>query len=442
MRVSMLLAGLGLGLGLTTMAGAVAQPARPPAAAAETDPRAVVAEVRRIIAERYVLPERRPALDAILARGLASGRYDVADPAILADRISSDLAEAGNDKHLNFQYNPWQAAMLSQAPQGGPPNPEAFRDMARAINHGVSELRVLPGNIRYMNYTGFIWAGPDSAAALEQAMRFLGQGEAIIIDLRYNGGGSPQAVQYVVSHFLPPDRPLAEFHMGGQAEPQRSATLAELPAGRMIGRPLYVLTSAGSASAAEEFAGHVAGFRLGETVGAATAGAAFRNELAAVAGGFVLSVSVGRPVLAATGGDWEATGIAPTIPTEIESALEVAQLHALRRLAAEGTAPQRAQRAALAETIEARLEPRAPAHPLEAYAGTYGARRLTAESGRLYYQVEDRPRIALIPLGGDRFALESSPATRLEFEARQGSATAFALGPAGAPPQGRYERTP
>ncbi|MBX3562318.1 MAG: S41 family peptidase [Sphingomonas sp.] len=438
-----------LSIMLTGLAASIAPPAimaaqgQPPAApAAQADPRAVVAQVRRILAERYVLPERRPALDAILARGLAAGRYDVSDPATLADRISSDLAEAGNDKHLGFSYNPQQAAMLSRQPEGGPPNPEIFRSMARANNHGVSELRVLPGNIRYMNYTSFMWTGPDSAAALERAMRFLADGDAVIIDLRYNGGGSPAAVQYIVSHFLPPDRPLVEFHMGGQPEPDRLSTLAELPAGRMIGKPLYVLTSRGSASAAEEFTGHVAGFRLGETVGATTAGAAFRNELVPVAGGYVLSVSVGRPVLAATGGDWEATGIAPTVPADVERALDVAQLHALRRLAAEGPEPQRAQRGALAEAVAARLEPRAPARRLDAYAGRFGIRRVTAEDGRLFYQVEDRPRIALIPLGGDRFALESSPGTRLDFEASDGIARAISLGPAGGPPQGRYERTP
>ena len=35
----------------------------------------------------------------------------------------------------------------------------------------------------------------------------------------------------------------------------------------MVGKPLYVLTSGNTASAAEEFTGHVAGFRLGEVIG-------------------------------------------------------------------------------------------------------------------------------------------------------------------------------
>ncbi|HEX9954798.1 MAG TPA: hypothetical protein VGB48_06240, partial [Allosphingosinicella sp.] len=49
----------------------LAQNAKQAAAPASLDSKAVVAEVRRILAERYVLPERRPALDAVLAEGLA-----------------------------------------------------------------------------------------------------------------------------------------------------------------------------------------------------------------------------------------------------------------------------------------------------------------------------------------------------------------------------------
>lgn len=73
----------------------------------------------------------------------------------------------------------------------------------------------------------------------------------------------------------------------------------------MVGKPLYVLTSGGTGSAAEGFVGHVGGYRLGEVVGETTAGAGFRNDLLPIAGGFILSVSVARAVLASTGKDWE-----------------------------------------------------------------------------------------------------------------------------------------
>jgi hypothetical protein len=433
---------------LTISPGAAQQPAGPAPSASATaaplpplDARAVVAEVRRILAERYVLPERRPQLDAIFARGLSAGRYDVTDPAELAQRINADLETAGRDRHLNFNFNPGQAAQLA-AGRGPQPDAGGYERQVRAGNHGITALRVLPGNVRYMEYDGFQWIGPESAAALENAMRFLSGGDAVIIDLRRNGGGSPDAVQYIVSHFLPAGRPLVTFHMNGNPSPDRLETLAEVPAGRMIGKPLYVLISGGSASAAEEFIGHVGGYRIGELVGENSAGAGFRNTLLPIQGRFVLSVSVGRAVLASTGRDWEAVGLAPTVPTPIAGALDVAQGLALRRLAANATGPDRPRLEAMAEGIAARAERRAPALPLTAYAGAYGERVLSVGEGRLWMRRGPRAPVALVPLGGNAFTLDVDPAARLSFEVSGDSATAFAMGPAGQPPQGRFARNP
>jgi len=125
-------------------------------------------------------------------------------------------------------------------------------------------------------------------------MAFLAGGEAAIIDLRRNGGGSPDAVRRAISPFLEPGRPLMTFYMNGDVANERTATVEVPPESRMAGKPLYVLIGGATASAAEEFAGHVAGYRLGELVGETTAGAGFRNELVPVGGTYVLSVSVGR----------------------------------------------------------------------------------------------------------------------------------------------------
>jgi hypothetical protein len=422
---------------------AAAQPPRQaaaPAVAAPVNPQAVVAEVRRIIAERYVLPERRPALDAVLAEGLSSGRYSVTDPAELAGRINADLERVGRDRHLNFNYSPEQAALAGARNAQAEPDQTGFERQVRRRNHGVAELRVLPGNIRYMDYRGFDWIGDDSRAALNHALQFLKDGDAIIIDLRRNGGGSPEAVQHIVSHFMEANRPLMTFYMNGEASPDRTATLADLPVGRMIGKPLYVLTSSATGSAAEEFTGHVAGYRLGEIVGGNTGGAGFRNELVPIAGQFMFSVSVGRAVLAATGRDWEAVGHAPTIPTPVPSALDVAHAHALRRLADAAPPPERVRMIALAEGLAAKAENRTPALPLESYAGSYGERTIVVDAGRLYYQRGTRPRELLVSLGGNRFAFDSDPGLRLDFAATGERIAAVDVTPAGLPPQ-RIDRT-
>jgi hypothetical protein len=392
------------------------------------DGKTVVAEIRRVLAENYVLPDMRPRLDAALAKGLAEGRYDVADPRDLAERLNADLAAAGHDKHLNFRYAPEQAARMAglrREADDAPPDAEQIRQ-AQARNHGLVEMKVLPGNIRYLELDGFVWAGPKTAEAYDVAMRFLQGGEAVIIDLRRNGGGSPEAVQYLVSHFMAPNQPLVTFHMG-PTKVDKLSTLPQLPAGRMVGKPLYVLTSSRTASAAEEFTGHVAGFRLGELIGETTAGAGFRNEFFPIAGGFLLSVSVGRAVLASTGKDWEGTGIAPTTAVDVAKALDVAQLHAMRRLAQSGQPSDRRMLEGLAAVLAARLEPVTPALPLAAYAGRYGERAIRVEEGGLTWQRQGGPKLKMIPVGPNLFAFDDDPLGRVEFTVAGGSVTGLEL---------------
>jgi hypothetical protein len=428
MRASVICAALAAALAASPAAFAQTAPAAPAAQAQVTlDAHAVVAEVRRIIAERYVLPERRPVLDAALARALAAGRYDVADPGELAERINADLAEAGHDRHLNFHFNPQAAAdIAAQSGEDAPDDAGTLR-RARAANHGITELKLLPGNIRYMRYDLLWWTGAETEAALANAMRFLAGGDAVIIDLRGNGGGSPEAVQYIISHFLPAGTPLVTFYMNGRPEAEQLRTLAELPAGRMVGRPLYVLTSGRTGSAAEELAGHVGGYRIGELIGSATAGAGFRNDVLPVAGGFVLSVSVGRAVLASTGRDWEAVGISPTTEVTVDQALDVARLHALRRLAAAAPAPEKARLEAMAAVAAAQLEPVATALPLAAYAGRFGERNVAVENGRLVLQRANGPALPMVAIGPNLFAFEGDPSTRLSFAVAGDSVTGFEL---------------
>lgn len=424
---------------VTVLAGAAAlsfipaaSSAQAPAAATEAavEGRKVAEDVRRILAANYVLPEVRPKLDAALAKGIAEGRYDVTDPSMLVERLNADMASVAHDKHLGIQHDPAQQARLSAQPPGSgaddaPPSEEEIRQ-ATNFNHGILQLKVLDGNIRYMETLGFFWGGKKTAEAYDNAMEFLRNGNAVIIDMRRNGGGSPDAVQYLISHFLEPNRPIVTFYMGAD-KVDKLSSLASLPAGRMVGKPLYVLTSGHSASAAEEFVGHVAGFKLGEIIGENTAGAGFRNSFFPVTGGYVISVSVGRAVLASTGKDWEGVGIAPTTRVAADKALEIAQVHALRRIAPTVGAEDRRALEARAALLEAKVTPVATALPLAGYAGTYGERTVVADSGKLIYQRQGGPKFQLIAVGPNEFAFEEDPIGRVTFKVAGSSATALEL---------------
>ena len=237
-------------------------------------------------------------------------------------------------------------------------------------------------------------------------MRFLKGGDAIIIDMRQNGGGSPDAVRYMISHFLEPNTPIVTFYMRGDPA-EKLTTLASLPAGRLTGKPLYVLTGGRSASAAEEFIGHVGGYKIGELVGEKTAGAGYRNEFFPVAGGYVISVSVGRAVLASTGKDWEKVGIAPTIKATQSDALEAAQIHALRKLASSATGRDKEVFEGSAQVLEAQLKPvphrsRCRNMPVSTASATSSTRAASSSSS-----AKGGPRDSSWPSG-----LTSSPSLR------------------------------
>lgn len=425
-RVALVLAALTVIVPAAASAQAVRQSSSP----AAVDAQATISDLRRILRENYVLPEVRPKLDAALARGLASGRYNVREPTELVSRINADLEAVAHDKHLGIEFDPAEQAELAAKPTGSgaddaPADPKEIRNAMR-INHGIASLKMLPGNIRYMEYNGFVWAGPKSAEAIDNAMRFLRDGDAAIIDLRGNGGGSPQAVQYLVSHFLEANRPIVTFYMRGEPA-ERLSSLASLPAGRMIGKPLYVLTSSHSASAAEEFIGHVGGYTIGELVGENSAGAGYRNEFFPVAGGYVVSVSVGRAVLASTGKDWEGVGLAPTTKVESDKALEVAQARALRRFAATAAADDRKFFEARAALLEAQASPVATALPLASYAGTYGERSVSVEGEGLVWQRAKGPKLPIVAIAGNEFVFVDDPVTRVRFTVAGNEVTGLEL---------------
>ena len=428
MRMNLVLA---VGAALAVAApSASAQMASAAATATQFDAQKTVADIRRIIAANYVLPEMRSKLDEALAAGLASGRYKVTDPAVLAERINADFTAVAHDKHLNLVYDPEGQADLTSRPAGslsddGPPTAVDIRE-AVANNHGIAKLELLPGNVRYMDLHQFRWVGAKTEAAYDDAVRFLRDGDAIIIDLRNNHGGSPEAVRYLVSHFLEANRPLVTFHMGA-SRVDKFTTLAKLPAGRLTGKPLYVLTGPMTASAAEEFTGHVAGFRLGELIGSTTAGAGFRNSFFPVAGGYVISVSVGRAVLASTGKDWEGVGIAPTTTIDPEKALDLAEVHAWRALAAKASGDDKRMLEANAALLDAKLNPVATALPLTRYAGTYGERLLTVVGNGLLWQRANGPKLQLVAIGPNEFSFDGDPLSRVTFSVAGSNVTGFKM---------------
>lgn len=407
---------------LATAAPAVmSAPAR--STTAPVDGAATAKAMRALLDKYYVVEALRPKFDTAIDASLAAGRYNLTDPEKLNEQLNKDLRAVTGDKHLRAMYDPEGSAKLAAAgPDAGaddaPPSAEDIAEAERE-NHGLAQLRVLPGNVRYLETTGFLWAGPSSERAYDTAMRFLSGGDAIIIDMRKNGGGSPEAVRYLVSHFMPPNKPLMTFQLTTSG-PSSTSTLPTLNAPKMSGKPLYVLTSGRTASAAEEFVGHVAGYKLGELIGENTAGAGFRNQFFALPGGFVISISIGQAILASTGKGWEGVGFAPDTAVAVENALEVAQAHALARLASKATPELKRSYETQAALLKARISPVKTALPLEAYAGDYGERTVRVEGDGLMIVHKGGQKGKLVAIGPNLFVFDYDGQTTVSFDVSGG----------------------
>jgi hypothetical protein len=305
-----------------------------------------VEAVARVVQDEYVDADVGARASAALRRSLDEGRYaDLSTAEALAARLTRDLLAVAHDKHLAVLVAP------ERGPEPSSPAPpcDASRRMAvRRANAGIQRIEILPGNVGYLDLR-FLFRPEEARETLAAALQTLGRADALVLDLRSNGGGSPATAALVMSYMLD-ERGAALFEIVSRSgEVQRYATeAAELP-GRDGARPLYVLTSAQTFSGGEGLAFLLQERRRGEVVGETTPGAANPGRPYPVSSGFDVIVPNGRLRSAVSGRSWEGTGVVPDVEAPAADALRLAHARALRRLlAAEPPGPWR-------ETLEKAL---------------------------------------------------------------------------------------
>ncbi len=387
----------------------------------------LISDVSRALDETYVFPEIATSMIELIQGNLEKGAYDALDtlPAF-TERLTEDLQSISHDLHLRVRPAP--------PPPGGPNSghdDHGASDQARFNNFGFHKLERLPGNIGYLDLRGFSdaeAAGPTAIAA----MNFLAYSSALIIDLRQNGGGSPSMIQLISSYFFDKKQHLNTFYIRESDSYEEFWTQAKVKGPRMVDTPIYVLTSGRTFSAAEEFTYNLKNMKRATIVGETTGGGAHpvNGIFSNMGGGHFASASIpfGRAINPITKTNWEGTGIAPHIEVPAARALQVAQVEILGKLAGKESNPSRKFGFEWAlEGIRARLEPSQLSPEAAAvYVGQYGPRKISIDSGRLFYQRDDGARYELLPMGEDLFRIEELDFFRVRFE-REGQIHATGL---------------
>lgn len=296
---------------------------------------AVIESLAVAVRDRYVFPEKGAELARILRQRHARKEYDrITSSKEFADSLLSHMQACTHDGHMrvHYRHQPWPQRLDGQPGGDADERRRQLEDM-RLRNFGFERVQRLAGNVGYLDLRMF--AGmPEAQATAIAAMNFLANTDAIIVDLRRNGGGSPAMIQTLLTYFVEPGDRL-HFNDFFEREGNRTVqyhTASYVPGPRLHGRPLYVLVSNRTGSAAEEFAYDVQTHKLGTLVGATTAGAANPGGLFRLSDHLAAFIATGRAVNPVTRTNWEGVGVKPDRDVPPADALREAHVAALEKL--------------------------------------------------------------------------------------------------------------
>lgn len=292
----------------------------------------VIDELLKQLNDGYVFPEVAKKMETDIRARLKNNEYDnLSGAKAFTEKLTADLQGISKDKHLRVRYSIQPIPVRKERSEPSDQEKAEFSQYMKRVNYGFDKVERLPGNIGYIEFRGFFdpEGGADTVAA---AMNFLNNTDALIFDLRQNGGGDPAMVALICSYLFG-DKPVhlndLYFREGNKTEEfWTKATVA----GKKYGdRDVYVLTSNRTFSGAEEFANNLKVLKRATIIGETTGGGANPGGTVRLHEHYQAFIPGGRAINPITKTNWEGTGVEPDVKVPKEQALHAAQLSALNK---------------------------------------------------------------------------------------------------------------
>jgi hypothetical protein len=353
---------------------------------------------------------------------LKNGDYDsISNPRAFARQLRTDLVEISHDRHFNVIYAPEPSSRMRRPdPEEEKKRKERRIRQLKYDNYYFKKVERMDGNVGYLRFDGFastLYAGDTAVSALQ----FLKHCDAIIIDLRYNGGGGADMIQLICSYFFEDRTHINSWYIRRLDRTDQSWTSTYVPGKKLLDTDLYILTSRRTFSAAEEFTYDLKNLDRATLVGDKTGGGGHmvtfeRNDALKIE----FKIPYNRAVNPISGDNWEARGIQPDVECPAEEAFEKAYVLALEKIRekADPEGNKKQWLAWLKDYMEVKSAPvDVEAAVLEKYAGTYGPAKILFENGRLWVIQPGRTeKEALLAMTEDTFIIDGEPEFRIKFE--------------------------
>lgn len=300
----------------------------------------------------YVFPDVAEQVVAVLRKRQDEGAYEAIEgDEEFAAAVTADLQSVNGDKHLRLLYSVDPIA----EDDADAFDEELYRAEVELGNGGVAEVRRLDGNVGYLDLRVMhdaTVAGP----AVHAAMTLVAHTDALIVDLRRNGGGDPFTVALYCSFLFDEPTHLNDLYSRPTDSTFHSWTQRYLPGPKFGGtKPVFVLTSAYTFSGAEEFAYNLKTRNRATIVGERTRGGAHPGARHRVDTHLKAAVPTGRAINPVTGTNWEGVGVEPDVELPADEAFDAAYGRALDHvLTLDATGPRREVHAEASEAARLR----------------------------------------------------------------------------------------
>lgn len=387
----------------------------------ELNKKEIIDSLTKKLEEFYIRPNSIGNIKEKLNENYKKGIYkNSSNPKEFASKLTTDLIEISKDLHFSVMYD-----------QQWVDNQQKSNDVeilkrtkaeelieAKRKNFGFQQVRILEGNVGYLEFTYF-HDPVEASEAATTAMQFLSNTDALIIDLRKNNGGAMEMGQFISSYlFYNKDLPLYKYYYyeSGRKKMDREMwLLPSVPGKRLADIDVYILTSGITFSAAEWMSYSLQNLKRVTIVGEQTAGGAHPIDRKILTQGFSINIPFGEVRDPITKLDFEGHGVTPDVKCKSEDALNTAHLLLLQKLSLKNKDALSVMDWII-PVIKNRQKPASvDIEILKSYQGKYGKSELIYENHNLYYKWNNAVSFLLTPLQQDLFLLNGIDDFRIKI---------------------------
>jgi len=302
------------------------------------------------LASYYVFPDVAEDIAKALRARLTEGAYSDVDDEAFAALVTADLQSVNGDKHLRLLHS---VDEIPETEQESAWDPAAYRVEAELDAFGITKVERLKGNVGLLNLR-LLHDADVATPAVIAAMNLIAHTDALIIDLRTNGGGDPNTVALICSYLFDERVHLNDIYNRPDDTTEQYWTLPHVPGPRFGGtKPIYVLTSARTFSGAEELSYNLQQNKRATLIGETTRGGAHPGDRYRVGPHLKSSIPNGRAINPISGTNWEGVGVVPHIEAPADEAFDLAYRLALEHILTLGSdGPRRTIAEAAAEALK------------------------------------------------------------------------------------------